>query len=212
MRRTRVKICGITSPEDALAAADAGADAIGLVFYADSPRHVTPERAAEICRVLPPFVMPVGLFVDAAPAEIERVLAAVPLGLLQFHGEESPSACARYARPYLKAVRMRDGVDVAAEMARFGSAAGILLDAYNRAVAGGTGEVFDWERVPKELGRRVILAGGLHPDNVAEAVAALRPYAVDVSSGVESEPGAKDAGRIVRFIEAVAAADRPERA
>lgn len=205
--RTRIKICGITRAQDARAAAAAGADAIGLVFWAKSPRAVAPAQAAAICRALPPFVTPVGLFVDADEAWVEQVLAQVPLGLLQFHGSEAPAACERYGRPYAKALRMRDDIDIAAQRQRFASAQALLLDTYRAGVPGGTGEVFDWQRVPPALAGEIILAGGLAPDNVAEAVRRVRPWAVDVSGGVEAAPGIKDAGRMRAFCAAVRAAD-----
>ncbi|MBI5461265.1 MAG: phosphoribosylanthranilate isomerase [Gammaproteobacteria bacterium] len=205
--RTRVKICGITRPEDGLEAARLGADAIGLVFYAPSPRAVSLERAAEIAAALPPFVTRVGLFVDAQPAEIEAVLAAVRLDLLQFHGDETEAECARFGYPYLKAVSMRPGRDIAAALRDYPSASGFLLDAYHPAVPGGSGECFDWERVPTGRARPIVLAGGLTPDNVAEAVRRVRPYAVDVSSGVEAAKGIKDATKMAEFIRGVRRGD-----
>jgi phosphoribosylanthranilate isomerase len=207
-QRTRIKICGITREQDARAAAAAGADAIGLVFWADSPRAVALEQAAAICRSLPPFVSVVGLFVDAEQEWVEQVLAQVPLDLLQFHGDESPAACECYGRPYVKALRMRDGVDIAAQRQRFVSARGLLLDTYRPGVPGGTGEAFDWQRVPAALAGEIILAGGLRPDNVAAAVAAVRPWAVDVSGGVESAPGIKSAALIEAFCASVRSADQ----
>jgi phosphoribosylanthranilate isomerase len=197
--RTRIKICGITRVEDALAAAAAGADAIGLVF-AESPRRVTAEQARAVCAALPPFVTTVGLFVDAPEARVREVLGQVPLDLLQFHGRETPEDCQRYGRPYIKAVRMDADVDLRAETRRFQAAAGLLLDSFHPQKAGGTGESFDWARVPRDLGKPVILAGGLTPENVALAIATVRPYAVDVSSGVEREKGVKDAAKITAFI------------
>ena len=201
--RTRSKICGITRPEDALSATRAGADAIGLVFYPKSPRAVTIEQAGAICAVLPPFVTAVGLFVDADHFEVEDIINAVPLDLLQFHGEETPAQCEAFNKPYIKAIRMRDDVDLAEAARQYASARGLLVDTYNPAEAGGTGEVFDWDRVPDGLDTPIILAGGLEPGNVAEAVKRVRPYAVDVSSGVEQSKGIKDAGRIRAFINAV---------
>lgn len=205
--RTRVKICGITRIEDARAAAAAGADAIGLVFWARSPRALAQAQAAAICRALPPFMTAVGLFVDAEVEWVEQVLAEVPLGLLQFHGAEEPAACERFGVPYIKALRMRDGVDVAAERQRYAGARGLLLDTYRPGVPGGTGEAFDWRRVPQALAGETVLAGGLDADNVAAAVGLVRPWAVDVSGGVESAPGIKDAARIQAFCEAVRHAD-----
>lgn len=201
--RTRVKICGITRVEDGLAAARAGADAIGLVFYARSPRAVSAAQARTIVRALPPFVTTVGLFVDAAAEDVRHVLQAVPLDLLQFHGDESPEQCRIYGRPYLKALRMREGVDVAATARTYGDAAGLLVDTYVEGVAGGTGLAFEWSRLPHDLARPVILAGGLTPDNVAAAVVQVRPWAVDVSGGVEAAPGLKDAAKIAAFIRGV---------
>ncbi len=204
--RTRVKICGITRVEDALAAAAAGADAIGLVFDPHSPRCVRLEQAEAIARALPPFVTVVGLVVNAAPALIEEVLNRVPLDLLQFHGTETPEQCRRYHRAYLKAIAMKPDVDLIATQARYADAAGLVLDSYSPVAAGGTGQAFDWTRVPGNLTKPVILAGGLTPANVAAAIAAVHPYAVDVSSGVELSKGIKDAGKISAFLEAVRAA------
>lgn len=201
--RTRVKICGITRVEDALAAARSGADAIGLVFYADSPRAVSVEQARAVVRALPPFITTVGLFVDAAPREIGAVLAALPLDLLQFHGNESPEACRGHGRPYVKALRMGEGADAAALARPYDDAAGILVDSYVEGVPGGTGRAFDWSRLPEGLSCPLILAGGLTPDNVAAAVTQVRPWAVDVSGGVEATPGVKDAAKIEAFIRGV---------
>jgi phosphoribosylanthranilate isomerase len=198
----RVKICGITRVEDALAAAAAGADAIGLVFYAKSPRAVDIEQAREILAVLPPFVTSVGLFVDAERSELERILASVPLDLLQFHGDESVQQCEAFGRPYIKALRVKAGDDIAAQVARYPSAQGILLDAYVEGVPGGTGEAFDWSLIPQTLSKPLILAGGLRLDNVAEAVSRVRPYAVDVSGGVEASKGVKDVEKVDAFIRA----------
>lgn len=198
--RTRVKICGITRPQDAIAAAQAGADAIGLVFYPASPRAVEIAQAQEIVAALPPFVTSVGLFVDAGEATIRQVLQSVPLDLLQFHGDESSAECRCYDRPYIKALRMREQVDVLATARHYHDAAGLLLDTYQAGVPGGTGERFDWRRVPAQLTLPVVLAGGLTPENVAEAVSTARPYAVDVSGGVESQKGIKDAYKIRSFI------------
>lgn len=199
MSAPRVKICGITRVEDGLAAAAAGADAIGLVF-AESSRRVSPAQAQAIVRALPPFIKVVGLFVDAGEAEVKEVLRQVPLDLLQFHGRESPEFCRAAGRPYIKAIAMQVGKDVTVEAARYPEAAGLLFDAYHPALAGGSGETFDWERVPRDLRQPVILAGGLTPENVAAAVRAVRPYAVDVSSGVEVSKGIKSAEKIAAFI------------
>jgi len=204
--RTRVKICGITRVEDGLAAARAGADAIGLVFDPQSPRCVRLDQALAIAQALPPFVTVVGLFVNAGAATIHETLSRVPLDLLQFHGNEPPEQCRPYHRPYLKALSMKPDVDLHAMEARYADAAGLVLDTYSSAVAGGSGEAFDWARVPRDLKKPVILAGGLTPANVAAAIRALRPYAVDVSSGVELSKGVKDAAKICAFIEAVRSA------
>lgn len=201
--RTRIKICGITRPEDALAAARLGADAIGLVFYQPSPRAVTPAQAREIVTALPPFVTAVALFLDAGPELVEEVLATVPVGMLQFHGRESPAFCRHFGRPYLKAVPMGSEADTMAYARRYPDAAGFLLDSHEAGQAGGSGHAFDWARVPAGLGAPLILAGGLAAGNVAEAVRAVRPYAVDVSSSVESVPGVKDPGRMAAFIDEV---------
>jgi phosphoribosylanthranilate isomerase len=202
--RTRVKICGITRIEDALAAAQAGADAIGFVFDPKSPRHVHPDQALKIARALPPFITTVGLFVNPAPDTVEGVLNHVPLDLIQFHGNEKPEQCRRYHRSYIKAIHMKPDVDLREMARRYGDAAGLLLDAYVADAAGGSGQVFDWNRIPPDLGKPVVLAGGLTPENVAEAVRKVRPFAVDVSSGVEMSKGIKDARKISAFIDAVA--------
>lgn len=204
--RTRVKICGITRVEDALAAAAAGADAIGLVFDERSPRCVSLAQAEAVVRALPPFVTVVGLFVDAARGRVDEVLNRVPLDLLQFHGTETPEQCRLYQRTYIKAIAMKPDVDLIAMQARYADAAGLVLDSYSPAAAGGTGQAFDWTRVPGNLTKPVILAGGLTPANVAAAIRALRPYAVDVASGVELSKGIKDAGKISAFLEAVRSA------
>ncbi|MGP0174451.1 phosphoribosylanthranilate isomerase [Pseudomonas sp. NCHU5208] len=204
--RVRSKICGITRVEDALAAVEAGADAIGLVFYAKSPRAVSIEQAQAIVAALPPFVTSVGLFVDMPREALQAVLAQVPLDLLQFHGEESPADCEGHGRPYIKALRVRPGEDVAALLAPYAGARGILLDTFVEGVPGGTGAAFDWSLVPREAGKSIILAGGLTAGNVAQAIAQVRPYAVDVSGGVEVAKGIKDAGKIHAFLQAVASA------
>ena len=196
----RVKICGITRLQDMHAACDAGADALGFVFYEKSPRHVSIAAAAALLRELPPFVQSVGLFVNAEPAFIESVLQAVPLDLLQFHGEERPAECARFGRPYIKAERVNRESDLLKCAADFDAARGLLLDAWVPGMPGGTGERFDWSLIPPALPKPVILSGGLTPDNVAEAVRRVRPWAVDVSSGVEVTKGIKDAHLIAQFI------------
>jgi phosphoribosylanthranilate isomerase len=197
---TRVKICGITRVEDGLVAARAGADAIGLVFVAGSPRHVSLERAREIAHALPPFVATVALFVNPTVDEVEAVLNRVRPDFLQFHGEETPDFCRGFGVPWLKAFRVRPGVDLLQSAAPHGDARGWLLDAWSAAAHGGTGERFDWNLIPPDLPRPVVLAGGLTPANVAEAVRRVRPWAVDVSSGVEAEKGIKDAALIAAFI------------
>jgi phosphoribosylanthranilate isomerase len=196
----RVKICGITREQDLQAACDTGADALGFVFYEKSPRHVSIETAAELMRALPPFVQSVGLFVNAEPAFIQRVLDAAPLDLLQFHGDETPADCARFGRPYIKAIRVTADTDLLKCAADFETARGLLLDAWVAGVPGGTGERFDWGLIPPDMPKPVILSGGLTPDNVADAVLRVRPWAVDVSSGVEVAKGIKDAHRIAQFI------------
>lgn len=196
----RVKICGITRIEDLRVACEAGADALGFVFYESSPRNLSVETAAELVRALPPFVQSVGLFVNAEPAAIEAVLKSVPLDLLQFHGDETPAQCARYGRPFLKAVRVKAGVDLLKCAADFEEACGLLLDAYVPGVPGGTGERFDWSLIPSGLPLPLVLSGGLTPENVAEAVCRVKPWAVDVSSGVEASKGIKDARRVASFI------------
>lgn len=197
---TRVKICGITRPVDGREAARLGADAIGLVFYPPSPRHVSLDTARAIVAALPPFVTVVALFVDPDVAWVESVLAGCPVDVLQFHGEESPSFCRSFGRPYMKAVRMRPEVDLCAQAARYADARALLVDAYVEGVAGGTGARFDWSLLPDALSLPLVLSGGLDPENVAQAVAAVRPDAVDVSSGVEASKGIKDAARMAAFI------------
>lgn len=205
--RTRVKICGITRGEDAAAAARLGADAIGLVFCETSPRWVSAERAADIVEQLPPFVATVGLFVDAAEEAIRSVLEAARIDLLQFHGDESPEQCGVFKRPYVKAIRVRPGEDLRRRAETYADASALLLDSYRAGVPGGTGERFDWTTVPRELDCPLILAGGLTPENVPEAIATVRPYAVDVSSGVEAAKGVKDAASMAAFFAAVRTAD-----
>ena len=204
---TRTKICGITRVEDALAAAHAGADAIGLVFVAKSPRHVSPIQAAEIGAALPPFVTRVALFVNPDAAQVEAVLGLARPDVLQFHGEESPEFCRSFGLPYLKAARVRPGVDLLQFATLHADAQGLLLDAWSEGVHGGTGERFDWALIPPDLPRPIVLAGGLHPGNVAEAVRVVGPWAVDVSSGVEAAKGIKDAAKIAAFIKEVRNAD-----
>ncbi len=200
---TRTKICGITREQDLHAAVAAGADALGFVFYAKSPRNVSPQQAAQLLRALPPFVTSVGLFVDPEEDFVRQVLTHVPLDVLQFHGDEPPEFCRQFGRPYLKAIRVRAGVDLVECAARYADAQALLLDAYVEGVQGGTGESFDWELIPRQLPLPVILSGGLHPGNVAAAVRQVRPYAVDVSSGVEAAKGIKDAAKVAAFINEV---------
>lgn len=204
--RTRVKICGITRAEDARAAARAGADAIGLVFYPPSPRCLSLDWARELRNELPPFVMPVALFVNPSAAEVYSVLERVRPAMLQFHGEEAPVFCAQFGVPYVKACRVRPGVDLLEYLRPFSGAAGWLLDSHVEEY-GGVGERFDWSLVPAERSHPVILSGGLSRGNVGEAVRRVRPWAVDVSSGVESAKGIKDAAKIAAFIEEVRNAD-----
>ena len=203
MSNVRSKICGITRIEDALAAAEAGADAIGFVFYAKSPRAVDVRQARAIIAELPPFVTTVGLFVNASRCELNEILEVVPLDLLQFHGDETPQDCEGYHRPWIKALRVRPGDDLEAACQRYAGARGILLDTYVPGVPGGTGEAFDWSLVPARLGKPIILAGGLSADNVGQAIAQVKPYAVDVSGGVEQAKGIKDAAKIEAFMKAV---------
>jgi len=204
---TRIKICGITRPEDAQQAAKLGVDAIGLVFYGPSPRNVDMQQACAVVNALPPFITPVGLFVNATADEVQGVLERVNLDLLQFHGDESPEFCACFNRPYIKAIRMREDVDLQIEADRHAQARGLLLDAYHPALPGGTGESFEWARVPGDLPASVILAGGLDAGNVSEAIRTVQPYAVDVSGGVEAEKGVKDWGKMADFVAAVRIAD-----
>lgn len=205
--RTRVKICGITRSEDARSAVEHGADAIGLVFFEDSPRHVTLEQAARISAVVAPFVAVVGLFVDASPAKIRQVLENVPLGLLQFHGHEANDDCNRYGLPFIKSVAMKPGTDPRAQIHAYPDAGGILLDAWQPHTHGGGGLSFDWARVPHDLAVPVILAGGLTAANIETAIRQVRPYAVDVSSGVESGKGIKSAEKISAFMKGVRSSD-----
>jgi phosphoribosylanthranilate isomerase len=206
---TAVKICGITREEDALSAARCGANAIGFVFFAKSPRHVSPARAADLMRALPPFVMSVGLFVDAAASEVAQTLAVARVDLLQFHGSESPAYCRQFAVPYLKALRVRPGLDLLQCALDYQDAKALLLDACVDGMHGGTGATFDWALIPKHLHLPVVLSGGLTPQNVTAAIHAVRPWAVDVSSGVEvlGSAGIKDASKIAQFISGVRNAD-----
>lgn len=207
MPRTRIKICGITREEDLLAAVVCGVDAVGLVFYEPSPRYVSPARAAQLVRRLPAFVTAVGLFVDASPEFISATLQAVPLELLQFHGDESAADCRRHCRPYIKAARVRPGLDLLEYASRFPDARSLLLDAFVDGY-GGAGQGFDWSLIPPGLPLPITLSGGLDQHNVGRAIEQIRPWAVDVSSGVEVSKGIKDAARIAQFVAGVRDADR----
>jgi phosphoribosylanthranilate isomerase len=204
--RTRVKICGITRPADARAAADAGADAIGLVFYPPSPRYLSTERAAEIRDALPPFVQTVALFVNADAAQVAQVIGRVHPAMLQFHGDEAPDLCAQFGLPYVKACRLRPGVDALSYLQPYARAAAWLVDSFVPEY-GGVGESFDWSLVPARRSRPLILSGGLDRANVARAIRTVRPWGVDVSSGVESAKGIKDAAKMAAFIAEVRNAD-----
>jgi phosphoribosylanthranilate isomerase len=200
MIRTRIKICGITNIEDAKSAVDAGADAIGLVFYEKSPRYVAINSAAQIIQNLPPFVNCIGLFVDADESYVRKVLQHVAIDTLQFHGQESEQSCTIYNRPYIKAIRMDEGISLSEQCEKYLSASALLLDTYVKDVPGGTGLSFDWNMIPKDLSKPIILAGGLDETNVKDAISQVQPYAVDVSGGVESEKGIKDPNKIKKFI------------
>ena len=206
--RTRVKICGITRAEDALAACRAGADALGFVFYPPSPRNVTVAAARAIVESLPAFVTVVGLFVDAAAADVARARAEVPLDVLQFHGDEPPAFCEQFGAPYIKAVRMRPETDLLEYARLYKRARALLLDTFVTGAQGGTGQRFDWTLIPARRPLPIVLSGGLDPDNVERAIAAVRPWAVDVSSGVEAARGIKDPEQILAFIEGVRNADQ----
>ena len=205
MSAVRSKICGITRMDDALAAVAAGADALGFVFYEKSPRAVTAQQARAIIAGLPPFVTTVGLFVNASACELNETLDVVPLDMLQFHGDETPEQCEGYHRPYIKALRVKAGDDIAAACKAYAGASGILLDAYVDGVPGGTGQAFDWSLIPQDLSKPIILAGGLSAGNVRQAIDRVQPYAVDVSGGVEKSKGIKDHDKIRAFMQAVRA-------
>lgn len=200
---TRIKICGITRVEDVIYAVHNNADALGLVFYDKSPRHVSIQQAVELADVIFPFVSLVGLFVNPSEVAVREVLKSVPLDVLQFHGEEDPEFCAQFGRPYLKAIRVKAGVDLVEYAAIYGGAQGLLLDAFVDGSHGGTGIPFDWALIPHDLPLPVILSGGLNAGNVAKAIRQIRPYAVDVSSGVEVSKGIKDAVKMAAFIDEV---------
>lgn len=209
MHRTRIKICGITRICDLDAAVRAGADAVGFVFYPPSPRALATEVAAELARRMPPFVARVGLFANAEPASVREVLRAVPVDILQFHGEEDANYCEQFGLPYLKVARVRPELDLLEFARAYPSAQGLLLDAWVEAY-GGMGRSFDWSLIPDDLPLPIVLSGGLHAGNVAEAVGKVHPWAVDVSSGVEAAKGIKDADKIAAFVAAVRAADGRE--
>lgn len=206
MTRTRIKICGLTRPEDVREAVTAGADAIGFVFYSPSPRYVSPQKAADLVALVPPFVTRVGLFVNADPVDVRQVLEAVPLELLQFHGDEDDAYCAQFGRPFIKAARVRPETDLLEFAAGFPTARALLLDAFVDGYGGG-GKTFDWRLIPPSLPLPLILSGGLNAANVAPGITGVRPWAVDVSSGVEASKGIKDVALIKAFVAAVAAAD-----
>lgn len=210
MTRTRIKFCGMTRLEDVRLAVELGVDAIGLVFVPGTPRAIDAKQAARLVAAVPPFVATVGLFLDADPATIDAVLAEVPLDLIQFHGSESPEACARHRRPWIKALAMGGPIDLDFQMSRYAGARGLLLDAHRAGERGGRGEVFDWSLIPPAIVRRIVLAGGLGPHNVADAVRAVRPWAVDVSSGIESAPGIKDPARMEAFVREVERGSRDQ--
>lgn len=201
--RTRVKICGITRVEDALIAVAQGADAIGLVFYPPSPRYVTPAQAAEIVNALPAFITLVALFVDASRADVEAVLSQVNIDLIQFHGQETADECRQYGKSYMKAIRVKSDTNLVQYMTEYSDAKALLLDTYAEGVPGGTGQVFDWTIIPKNLSKPIVLAGGLDAENVEQAIRQVKPYAVDVSGGVEFKKGIKDAAKIAAFMRGV---------
>ena len=201
--RTRVKICGITRVEEAHFAVEQGVDAIGLVFYPPSPRCISIEQAKQIVRSLPAFVTAVGLFVNEQADEIDAVIRQTGINLLQFHGDECPDYCAGFGLPYIKAIRMKAEVDLLAVDGQYATAKSLLLDAYRPGVPGGTGDTFDWDRIPAQLAQRIILAGGLTADNIKQAIETVKPYAVDVSGGVEAQPGQKDFNKIKDFMRGV---------
>ncbi len=201
--RTRVKICGLTSIEDAQTVVEAGADAIGLVFYEPSPRHVEIEQAAQIAKNIPAFVSKTALFVNPDVSYVEQVLAAVDIDLLQFHGDETVEFCEQFDKPYIKAVRMQQNTDLEAIAKTYSSASGLLLDAYVPGIPGGTGEKFNWAWIPNDLSLKVILAGGLNAENVQQAIVAAQPWAVDVSGGVELKKGVKSSEKVYQFMKTV---------
>lgn len=204
--KTRIKICGLTREEDVDAAVAAGADALGFVFYPPSPRYIAPQRAAELARRIPPFVDVVGLFVNEAPEFVRAACEALPINVLQFHGDEDAAYCSQFARPYLRAARVRPGLDLVEFASSFPDARGVLLDAFVEGYGGG-GHVFDWTLIPSNLPSYLVLSGGLTADNIGDAIRRVRPVAVDVSSGVEAGKGIKDHSKIAAFVAAVRKAD-----
>jgi phosphoribosylanthranilate isomerase len=206
--RTRVKICGFTRVEDAVCAARLGVDAIGLVFYPPSPRNIDIDQAIKIVNALPAFVSIVALFVDEQESRIREVLQKVPVDCLQFHGDESAEACRLYGKRYMKAVRMRPDTDIQALAQQYHDAAGLLLDAWHPGVKGGSGSRFDWDLIPENCGLPIVLAGGLEAGNAGRAIQTVKPYALDVSSGVEIEKGVKDAGKMAAFLSEVNESDK----
>jgi len=202
-QRTRVKICGLTSKEDALLAVNNGADAVGLVFYEPSPRHVNIDQACSIAESIPAFVTKTALFVNPDAEYVKAVLRSVKIDLLQFHGDESPEFCEQFGLTYIKAVRMREGIDLVALEKRYSGSAGLLLDAYKKGVPGGTGEQFDWASIPAGIAQKIILAGGLKAENVQRAIQQVAPWALDVSGGVEASKGVKSAEKIQKFMQQV---------
>jgi phosphoribosylanthranilate isomerase len=207
MKRTRVKICGITRQEDAWAAIDAGADALGFVFYAPSPRAVTAAQAQAIIKSLPPYISKVGLLVNAPVAEVQQLVATTALDCLQFHGDEQADYCEKFNLPYYKAIRVKPELNLIQCELDFASASALLLDTFSEKAVGGTGQTFDWSLIPAGLQKPVILAGGLNPDNVTQALQQVQPYAVDVSGGVEAEKGIKSPQKIAAFMQLVVAHD-----
>jgi phosphoribosylanthranilate isomerase len=203
MLRTRVKICGITRAQDATALVQSGADALGLVFFPKSPRHVTLQQARKIATGIAPFVTVTGLFVNASADSVKEVLASVPLGLLQFHGEETNDQCNCFGLPFIKSIPMKSGTDLLSLMSAYPDAAGFLLDAWQPETRGGGGIVFDWEQIPEGIHTPIVLAGGLTPANVATAIRTVKPYAVDVSTGVERDKGIKSREKIEAFMREV---------
>ena len=201
--RSRVKICGITRLQDAQAAIEAGADALGFVFYKPSPRYIDPVVAKKIISSLPPFVTTTALFVNEEESVVNQIIQLIQPDLLQFHGDEEPSYCAQFERPYIKALRMADGVDLSQQLSLFISARAILLDTYVKGVPGGTGATFNWQLIPANISNKIILAGGLDSDNVGAAIRQVRPYAVDVSGGLEAEKGIKSLEKITKFMSEV---------